>query len=150
MTPATTTAKPFTAALLNVAMGFSSDNWPYCTPGARTVTTSIAWREAVIAPRPRFFFTRAHRRIILCYRIPTCSRSKPYAYLTGGRNEVLPEFAFRSSRRCTLCRHAPGRQTGHAGNQTGTRCEERNKMARTRHQNLQRLVADGHPDRKSV
>src|SRR6266478_8746044 len=43
---------------------------PYCTPGARTVTTSIAWREGIIAPRPRFFFTLAYRRIILCYRIP--------------------------------------------------------------------------------
>jgi hypothetical protein len=61
-------------------MGFSSDNWPYCTPGARALTTAIAWRQAIIAPGPKFFFTLAYRRIILSYRIPA---------FAVGRNPVL-------------------------------------------------------------
>src|ERR1700745_4406588 len=148
MTPATTTTKPLTAALLNVAMGFPPTIAPYCTPGVRTVTTSIAWLQGIVA----LARDSSLHVPIAALSSPTgsylCDRSKPCAYLTGGRNEVLPEFAFRSSRRCTLCRHAPGRETGHAGNQTGTRCEERNKMARTRRQNLQRLVADGYSRRR--
>jgi hypothetical protein len=78
MTPATTTTKPLTAALLNLAMVFSSDNWPILY--ARRARSDNINRLAPSYYRPRFFFTLAYRRIILSYRIPT---------FAVGRNPVL-------------------------------------------------------------
>src|SRR5260370_30271693 len=130
MTPATTTTTPLTAALLNVAMGFSSDNWPilYARRAHSDNINRLARRY--YSPSPEILlYTRLSPHYPLLPDTYLCSRSKPYAYLTGGRNEVLPEFAFRSSRRCTLCRHAPVRQTRHARTQPCTPSYEKNNIS---------------------
>jgi hypothetical protein len=80
MTPTTTTTKPLTAALLNVAMGFSSDNCSILYAQRAHSDNINRLARSYYRPSSRFFFTLAYRRIILSYRIPA---------FAVGRNPVL-------------------------------------------------------------
>src|SRR6266481_2479771 len=69
---------------------------------------------------------------------PFIGRSRPRLFQHGGCNEGFPNFTLPSTCGSVICCHAFGRQPGRSR-------KESHEMAGQRRQNLQRPVADGHP-----